>query len=399
MRKFLLSFVFLSIFSVSLAQQSLRINGEDYSLENFRKNYAKNIETEGYENALANYINYVLLLQRANKQQVDTTAYFKSLYPSKIAELKRQFLDKILYASMDSIPQKMSVNEKVKLLNKLVIDSSATYTMYDSIAVQEVIKTAGEDFINREDTLIFKGNKWIFKTPTGEFTQQNLALGLNYAQKNISEKIKLSELIKESLPTLKYQFVINDYQNNFNYYQPSFKEAEQKLKEDILINYILEKNVYQKYDNKELEKQLKKYLISKQDKYTWPVRYEVEVIRYYKPELKSKIYNALKNKQSIEKLKNKFNKDYDEVAIVVTHGKFPVDHEALGEKFNPKKKIQEGTFRKTPTWIHILKTLPKSPMTVKEADQILKSDFYNHLMGEYFSELNKSAKIEKINAN
>lgn len=398
MKRFFLSLIFFSLFFQAKAQESIVVNGEKYALANFKKDFAKNIEVEGYDKALKNYTEYLLMLQRGKKLQVDTTHYYQNLLNQKKEEIQRIFLDKIVqnYLKKNEIPveHELAPSEKIKILTAFVIEEKEKEIQTDSAALKQVIEAAGENFLIDENPLKFNENQWIYKTATGSFTQQDLVKHLNFAQQKIEENLKLSELINSGLNSLRNQFLINDYQEHFEFYQPKFKEEVDMLKKTIIINYLLENEVYQKYSGDELNQKLQIFLNKNKATYTWPVRYEVEIYRYYQPELKDKILKALKNNWNSDKIQKKWNTAGSDVALVVNQGKFPIYHEVLGKNFKPSEKIQEGTFRNTPTWIRLIKQWPPAPMTVNEAGNVLKEDFYNHLLNEFYSNLWENAEIK-----
>lgn len=94
MKRFFLSLIFFSLFFQAKAQESIVVNGEKYALANFKKDFAKNIEVEGYDKALKNYTEYLLMLQRGKKLQVDTTHYYQNLLNQKKKKFNGFFLIK-----------------------------------------------------------------------------------------------------------------------------------------------------------------------------------------------------------------------------------------------------------------------------------------------------------------
>lgn len=92
MKLHLLSFLLLS-FTFGLSQNSfITVNQDSISVQEFKKEYKKNIETEGIDKAVETFINFKLMQQEAEKTRVDTTAVFAQIYAQSIQPEREKYL-------------------------------------------------------------------------------------------------------------------------------------------------------------------------------------------------------------------------------------------------------------------------------------------------------------------
>lgn len=83
--KLILLSIFLISASFCLSQvQYIIVNEDSISVNDFKKIYQNNIETEGLQQAVETYVNFKLLQQAANTLHIDTTQIFKQIFEQSI---------------------------------------------------------------------------------------------------------------------------------------------------------------------------------------------------------------------------------------------------------------------------------------------------------------------------
>ncbi|MDO5509761.1 MAG: peptidylprolyl isomerase [Weeksellaceae bacterium] len=112
--------LFVLFFSITLHAQNatyLKVNEDSISLEEFRLQFANNIQEEGFEKAVDTYIDFQLLYDRAKELQVDTTTYYKKLYNQVSGEmLGSKLVDPTLVDSLvRATMQKQKQEHKLKI--------------------------------------------------------------------------------------------------------------------------------------------------------------------------------------------------------------------------------------------------------------------------------------------
>ncbi len=146
MKKIGLFLLIFSVFTLTNAQENfISVNGQSISKKDFEKKFSQNIEVEGWEQAINTYIDAELLLQAAQKKQLDTTKVYQKFsgvakadlfieyqYPTKkkdsllkLFAQRQQIQKKVAYFQFPieneaSVESRNSAKEKAEELKKVV---------------------------------------------------------------------------------------------------------------------------------------------------------------------------------------------------------------------------------------------------------------------------------------
>ena len=377
------------------AQSYIQVNDRKISVQDFKNLYKNNIEAEGMKDALNSFIQYELMFQKSKAEKADTTYYFKSLYNSNIAAYAKSFYDSLV--TVKAKEMKVSIDslnndEKKYILNSIFFEENAKSLKVDSAALVEVNKFVGEDFLNKEKPNNFKGNKVIFSTKTGKFTQKDYAELLNQAQKEVVADMKLSDFLQKAYFYIRDKFILDDIKENMASHYSAYKKLSDELKRTIYVNYFIEKEIYHKADQDLAGK--KEYLKNNAKSYTWPTRYELNIYRYQKEEDAKKIENWIKAGKTFDFINKQFEGQFvdNSPRVVFTTGYFPLNNKELGE-LNPANKIQKSTYRNAPAVINVIKEIPPVLMTVEEAGDMLRDDYRSFMFNKISAEIKADANI------
>ncbi|QAR30505.1 peptidyl-prolyl cis-trans isomerase [Ornithobacterium rhinotracheale] len=395
MRK--LRFLVILMSAVVFAQQGvIKVNGTQISVKNFKEKYKNNIEAEGITNAIKDYVSYELMRQKALEDKADTTYYYKQLYQNNLENYTRLFWDSLLIAKGKELQIPVdSLNEQQRknVINGLLIYQNLEQFKQDSAAIVQVNKALGEDYLNSAQKTNFKGDKAIFTTPTGKFTQQDYIKMLNEVKGGAVKKKKLSELMKDGYYLVRDKFLLDDMKQNLSKYYPAYQRITDDLRNTILINYFIEKHIYHKADQDQAGK--KAYLAKNQERYTWPERYQLNVFRYINEADAKQVMQWLKQGKTAEFIEKQYADKWEgnQPRVFRNEGYFLIDSPELGE-LNAKEKVQKSTFRNAPAVIQILRLVPPTPMTAEEAGQVLRDDYRSFYFGKVMHDLRQNAQVE-----
>lgn len=395
MKKILLLFCIFAYSLIFAQDKNIVINGTIISESYFKRTYSQNIAAEGLHKALQSLIRYELMRQYAEKQQADTTLYYKTLYKQNIAKFTTSFYDSLIVneikgfnLSLDSLTQE----QKKFILQRALIKKNENNVIADSLALIAVNHFLGNDFLFTKEIKKFSGSRIIFKTPTSVFTQQDYYTVLLKIKKDIKNPLTLDAFTKANYSNLKNNFSLKDIEQNMALHFPNYKQSTKKLKNTILVNYFIEKEIYKRADNDSLGRKL--FLNNNAQKYQWPTRYQLIIFRYQTPSDARKIERWLKQGKNADfiyaQLGTKWIKNLPRV--VITTGKFPLPFHELGN-LQKNRKIQHSTFRNAPAIIQIIRTIPPQTMTTQEAGTILKEDYRSFYFNKVLSAMEKQAHI------
>ncbi|MBV7440884.1 hypothetical protein KRX57_05580 [Weeksellaceae bacterium TAE3-ERU29] len=389
------TFIVLFLLIALNAQNYIQVNDRKISVEEFKNLYKNNIEAEGIKNALNSFIQYELMFQKSKKEKADTTYYFKSLYNSNIAAYAKPFYDSLVtveVAKMNVSIDSLNNDEKKYILNNIFFKENFKDLKVDSTVLVEVNKFVGEDFLNKEKPNNFKGNKTIFSTKTGKFTQKDYAELLNQAQKEVVADMKLSDFLQKAYFYIRDKFILDDIRSNIDSHYPAYKKLSDELKRTIYVNYFIEKEIYHKADQDLAGKS--EFLKSNAKSYTWPTRYELNIYRYQNKGDAKKIENWIKFGKTSDFINKQFDGQFidNSPKVVFTTGYFPLNNKDLGE-INPNQKIQNSTYRNAPAIINVIKEIPPVLMTVEEAGNTLRDDYRSFMFNKVLAEIKADANI------
>lgn len=376
--------------------QFIKVNNSQISVKEFKEKYKNNIEAEGVANAINDYVGYELMRQKALADKADTTYYYKQLYQNNLENYVRPFWDSFLLSKAKEfkIPvDSLNEQQKKNVINNLLLYQNLQQLTTDSLAIIQVNKALGEDYLNTEKKVEFKYNKAIFTTPTGQFTQQDYIKMLNEVKGGKVKKKKLSELMQNGYYFVRDKFLLEDMKKHLGKYYQEYQRLTDDLKNTILINYFIEKHIYHEADQDQAGK--KAYLSQNQAKYTWPNRYELHIFRYLKEADAKQVMQWLKNGKSAEFVEKQYADQWEGNQPKVFHneGLFLIDSPELGN-LKPKEKVQKSTFRNAPAVIQIVRLVPPAPMTVEEAGNILRDDYRSHYFDKVLKRLRENAQVE-----
>lgn len=250
----------------------------------------------------------------------------------------------------------------------------------DTSALNEVLKAMGDDFFQSEKQVNFMIDKPIWKTPNTKFTQYNLIEKYNRARKILGDKTNFQQFTDDNLPKFKDSFILNEYINYTESYEPEYEKVSTLLKNSIKIHHYLENEVY--YEAMQDTIGMQNYMNSRAKDFTWPVRYDMKIYRYNKDEYGKKVVKMLKEGKTSTDILKEFKDvkaENNALEVFVTKGKFTQENPEIFSNFNPEKNIQFGTFRNKKAVYQIIETLPPGMMTIKEAGKALTDaykDFY-----------------------
>lgn len=385
------------ISSLSLAQQNfIKVNNSKISVKEFKQKYKNNIEAEGVANAIRDYVGYELMRQKALEDRADTTYYYKQLYKNNLENYTRPFWDSLLIAKGKEfkIPiDSLNEQQKKNVINNLLLFQNLQQLKLDSAAIVQVNKALGEDYLNTAQKTNFKGNKAIFTTPTGKFTQQDYIQMLNEVKGGDVKKKNLSALMKDGYYLVRDKFLLEDIKNHLGKYYPAYQRLTDDLKNTILINYFIEKHIYHEADQDQAGK--KAYLAKNQSQYTWPDRYELNIFRYINEPDAKQVMQWLKQGKTADFVEKKYIDQWvgNQPKVFHNEGFFLVNSPELG-KLNPNEKVQKSTFRNAPAVIQIVRLVPPTPMTMEEAGNTLRDDYRSFYFDKVVNDLRKNAQVE-----
>lgn len=260
-------------------------------------------------------------------------------------------------------------------------------------ALNEVIKTAGKNFFSNKKELNLTSNKVIWKTENQEYKQGDLIKELNFAKKYFDEKTDFDALIKEIIPRFKKQFLLNEYVQHLELYEPAYAADIDLLREAIMVNHYVDSEIYSLAENTD---SLEQFIQKNPKKYSWPERYDLEIFRFKTLDQQKKIEKMLKKRKSSEEILKEFEGEKDAqgaISVILTKDKFYPDDGYLSSEFNPKKKIQTVSMFNQKVLIRNNGSVKPGLKTVKEGGMTLKEDYKSWLYAEKIKNLRTKATI------
>ncbi len=240
-------------------------------------------------------------------------------------------------------------------------------------------------------------DKDIYTSPYGAFTQQNLIDAFveakNQLPKNSDVSILKSDIFNRIVRNWKY----SHYMTNFVEFNPKLKEKIKQVDREMLVNYFIEKFIYQKAMADSLG--MKSYLNQNLNDYTWPTRYQTNLYVCKDKEVQNKVVQFLeqgKTKEEIEAYYRSIPTENHSPWLYVQSGKIPKENDVLPKQTQYKIGVQPISTQHKNYVVQITQEIPPSPMTVTEAGTVLQEAYKNYIFLQTLSELRKNAVI-KIN--
>lgn len=264
----------------------------------------------------------------------------------------------------------------------------------DKEALNRTISALGKNFFARTDTVKLATDKPLWKTKAMQFTQKDLLKEMHLSRYYLGKETDQQKFITTMIPKFRNQFILNSYTQNLSRYEPQFHTDSSNLAKAVKVNYYLDSRIYDAA--KEDIKGQQEFLNANREKYTFPIRYELEVFRFRTDEQGKQIQKMLKKKKSSEEILKHFDAQKDEngaIAVVLTKGKFSVNDGLLPADFDTKSKLQKNSMYNQQVWIRKIKDLPAAVKTIEEAGHAFQEDYRSHYYREHVENLRKNATI------
>ncbi|MXV38167.1 hypothetical protein GO491_05675 [Flavobacteriaceae bacterium Ap0902] len=325
----------------------------------------------------------------SNIQTDEFATYFVKVYEEKEAEGLPPYnqLQEEIKGSLNQSPYYNLLQEDlIKKLNKKINIEE------DKSALNVVINKAKKDLFKTEG-FDFSGNQIIWETEHSQFTQQDFATALNHIKKRgkYGKNTNFKSFINYVLPYLKDEFLIDTYKNNLAEYEPAYKTSIELMRESLLVNYYIEQYIYAKGEKDSTAQ--RQYLQANQSKYTWPVRYDIDIYRFYDPSIEKQLEKLIRQGKPENLILNSFNQNSEKPVVVMSHGIFHKNSNDLPASFNPKKKIQKGKYQTQNAFYIVNDVLPPRVMTVEEAGHSFKEAFNSYFYQKELNVLKDQAEV------
>ncbi|MDO5654873.1 MAG: peptidylprolyl isomerase [Flavobacteriaceae bacterium] len=304
--------------------------------------------------------------------------------PENLAEWKDWITEKLKQS--DYALEYVKNNEQIAL-KKVEVSENET-------ALNAVLSAAGKNYFDHEESLIFAENKLIWKADFNNYHQSDLVKELNLSKMYLGKGTDFELFIKDVIPRFKKQFILNSYIENLVKYEPSLEQEALLMHRAILVNHYLDNYIYYEADMDSLGKN--NFLKTNRDRFSWPVRYELEVIRYSTDEQRKKILKMMKKGKKASEIMKQFEGELNEkggIAVNLIKDKFYYDDGYLPKEFNPAKKIQEIPMFNQHVIVRKISKLQPSLKTISEAGTAFQQEYRSYYYDQKLKSLKNNATI------
>ncbi|MBM77870.1 MAG: hypothetical protein CL846_05260 [Crocinitomicaceae bacterium] len=237
-----------------------------------------------------------------------------------------------------------------------------------------------------------KANKTLFKFSDKEFTNKDFAIYLNKVfenQKNSINKNSLNKSLKNYINSQLIEYEKSQLKNKY----PEFKALVKEYRDGILLFEISDQMIWSKAIKD--TNGLKRFYEENLNKWTWPLRANVEIYSTSNKEIASKAHEMKKENKissdSIVKISN-VNSSLD---LIYHKDILSFENNEILSNFEAKIGISDIKFLNNKhSFIFISEIIQPAPKKLNEAEGLIVSEYQQFLEEKWLNELQAKHKVE-----
>ncbi|MEN8137839.1 MAG: peptidylprolyl isomerase [Bacteroidota bacterium] len=320
---------------------------------------------------------------------------FKTKFGWHIVKVLKKFPVGSYEDSKEELSKKLAKDNRSMYIEKSVLDHLHTkYTVEENNKLFEAVeKEIGADYLNRNwkysgsgksgYVLNIEGRK-ISASDYIEYLEKNPVNGRN--------KYSLDYVITNKRKAFIDSELLSYYDDNLEKEFPEFKAVMTNYREGILIYNLMNQKIWEKSQTDSLG--LAKYYDDNKEKYLWPERADLVLVKCFEKKNADKVRKYLKRGKSQEYIKKKLNKD-SQVGVTFQSGLVTSENEILPENFEWKEGVSKIYKKGERDYVIIdIKQFVKPQIkTLEEAENNVRSDYQVYLENLWKEELINSYKV------